>query len=306
MKIIHGIKKIKRFNRPVAALGVFDGMHVGHIRILKEVASKAKKAGGTAVVISFYPHPDRVLMNKKYPLSIISLQHRLRIMAGSGLDVCIVLKFNKSLAGMRPEDFVKEILVRRLGLKEVMVGENFSFGRGGRGNVALLKKMGKEYGFRVRAIPSVKAGKRIVSSTRVRQEIKSGNLTEIKRLLGRPFSILGTVKHGTKQGRILGFPTANIDPHHEAIPPSGAYVVRSRLGNRMYGGVLNIGTRPTFGGKDPVVEVHLFNFNKTIYGKDLEIYFVKHIRSEKKFTSRQSLARQIRRDALLAKKILRG
>ena len=215
-----------------------------------------------------------------------------------------MINFTKGFANINPSRFVEGVLVKKLNIKELLVGERFLFGRNRSGNVESLKGLGDKFGFKVHSIPPLKAGGEIISSTLIRKLIMSGSLSQAKKLLGRNVAILGTVTKGTKRGRVLGFPTANLDLHHEAIPPSGVYIVKAMLKNRRYRGILNIGFRPTFHNdeREPTAEVHIFGFNKSIYGKDIEVIFLKRIRREYKFKNKEHLLSRIEKDIDIARR----
>jgi len=287
--------------KTIATIGIFDGVHYGHQRILKKLVRIAAKENSKSMVITFHPHPRKVLNpDLKVPF-LTSLEHRLKLIEEMGVDFFLVIKFTKSIARMKAPDFIKKILVDRLNIKALVVGEDFLFGHKEEGDFALLRSSGKLFGFRLFGVKGVKRNGRYISSTRIRKKIEEGDLKEASKLLNRPVSILGTVVEGRAVGRSIGFPTANIDPHHEAIPPSGVYAVRVRFGKRFYRGILNIGSRPTFfkhRTKEKTIELHIFNFKKDIYGKDVEIIFKKKIRPEKKFSSVEALRQQIQKDIL--------
>lgn len=305
MKIIYGVNNIRKLKNPVVAIGVFDGVHRGHRKILKCAVDKAQEIGGTSVVLTFWPHPQK-------EKSLYSLEHRLRLIAELGIDVCIVVNFSIHFAGMTRECFVKEILAAKIGAAYVYVGNNFRFGKNAKGDLTYLKKLGKVYDFKARGFNIIRVNGRQVSSTLIRGLIKKGRIQEAGSLLDRSVSILGTVIRGRAIGRILGYPTANINPHHEVIPALGIYAVRIILANNTLKGACYIGVRPTInsrclahGAKKKInVEAHIFNFNKNIYGKYLEIQFVKLIRPDKKFSSLTLLTQQIKKDVSAAKKIL--
>jgi len=309
MKIYNGLKKIPRsLKGAVVTIGVFDGVHRGHQRILKRVVRRARAARVMSVVVTFEPHPARVLAPRREIPFLTTVEHRLRIIEGLGIDACIVLKFDRRFAALSAERFARDVLGARIGAGCVVVGENFLFGSQQAG-AARLAKLGEGLGFCVERVGSLKRGGSAVSSSRIRREIEAGRLGSAAGMLGRPVSVFGTVVRGDARGRILGFKTANINPHHEAIPPSGVYVVFVRLSGKLYKGVLNIGRRPTFYGprgedEEPLIEAHIFSFNRNIYGKDLEVRFVRKIRKEKRFVDKDRLALQIRRDAKKAMEVL--
>jgi len=303
MKIIYGINNIVRFKRPVVAMGVFDGVHRGHREILQAAAEKARAIGGTSIVLTFWPHPQK-------EASLYSLEHRERLIAELGIDLCAVINFTRHFAKIKAEDFIKDILVEKIAAAYVYVGKDFCFGAKAKGDLSLLHKLARAYGFKAKGFNIIKAGSTGISSTLIRRLIKQGKLKEAERLLARPVSILGRVIRGTSIGRILGFPTANINPHHEVIPLEGIYAVRIYLDGRKFKGACYIGIRPTLSSKLQApsqkvnVEVHIFNFKKNIYGKYLEIQFVKKIRADKKFPCLALLAKQIKKDVISAKRIL--
>lgn len=292
MKIVRGVNKIKRFKSPVVALGVFDGVHRGHRKILIAASRKARSIKGTSMALTFWPHPQK-------EGALNSLEHRLRLIAELGIDVCVVINFNRGFAKMTAEDFVKRILFKKLGARYIYVGDNFRFGRGARGGIKTLKKLSKEYKFRLMAFKVLKVKKHPISSTYIRALIKNGDLGLAQRLLSRPVGVLGTVIKGSSIGRKLGFPTANINPHHEVIPARGVYAVKVIFDKKRLDGICNIGYKPTFkipGRPREHIELHIFNFHKNIYGKYLEVQFIRKIREEKKFSSSAALVEQIKKD----------
>jgi len=298
MQVFYGFKKLRKFKKPVVALGVFDGVHKGHAVILSSAVKQAKKIKGTSVTVTFWPHPHK-------EESLISLGHRLKLIAELGIDACIVIRFNKKFARISAGDFIKNILYKKIGARFIFVGTNFNFGSGGRGDAKFLKANAKKYNFKLKVFPVLKINQQVISSTLIRQLIKSGKLEQAEKMLRQPVSILGTVIKGNSLARKLGFPTANIDPHHEVMPPSGVYIVKVVLGKKIFYGVCSIGTKPTFYTKKlQHIEVHLFNFRKDIYGKYLEIYFIEKIRNQKKFSSHVNLTKEIKKDIIYAKHAL--
>ena len=320
MKTIFGLSNLKKkFKDAVVVIGVFDGLHRGHRFLIKNAVSYARDLNKKSLCITFHPHPN----TQPY---LISLKHRLKLIALLGLDYCLVVSFNRQFSEMSAKNFVRDILVKLFHPAFIFIGENFRFGSGAVGDVGLLKNMGEVFGFKVKPIKELKAGAKIISSMRIRRLIRRGELKEAEKFLGRRVSVLGTVIKGLKRGRMLGYPTANINPHHEVLPKEGVYAVRVLYGESTYKGLCNIGGRPTFnppedthpvrnyrarGKKKDVssgaqtIEVHLFNFKKNIYGKDVEIQFISKLRDEKKFPSALSLSGQIKEDSQRAMCILR-
>ncbi len=288
----------------VAAIGIFDGVHLGHRKIISSAVREAKKIKGKSVVITFDPHPLKVLKPHLAVPSIMSTAHRINLIHGLGVNSCHVIRFDRRFSCLKPEDFVKRVLIDRFKVSKLFVGSNFVFGRNNSGNTALLEKLGRFYGFGVRVVPMVKIGGKAVSSTAIRRLITSGRLKEAARMLSRPVTVFGTVVSGAKRGRLLGYPTANIDPHHEAIPPSGVYAVWINVGGRRHAGALFIGSRKTFDEDEPVIEVHIFDFHNFIYHEEIEVTFVKRLRGVRKFKDHAKLVEQIKRDDILARKIL--
>ena len=281
---------MKKISYPtVVTIGIFDGVHKGHQVILRKVVEEAKKLRLKSVAVTFDPHPVKVLSpGAKIPF-LISLEHRIKLIKSLGIDNCVVIKFTKKFAKLIPEEFIKYILADKLNIKALVTGENFLFGFREKGDAKLLKRLSKIYNFKFYSVSPLKIEGDYVSSTRIRKAIEKGNLKLASKLLGRPVTILGTVVKGKALGRKIGFPTANIDPHHESIPPSGVYSVDVALEGKLYRGILNISNHN-------IIEVHIFNFNKNIYGKDIEVIFKQKIRDEKKFNTLQALKRQIQLD----------
>jgi riboflavin kinase/FMN adenylyltransferase len=299
MKIYFALNKVKKINRALIALGVFDGVHLGHRNILKTLVADAKSIKGSSVVVTFWPHPQG-------QRSLYSLEHRLRLIAELGVGHCLVLNFNARFSKISAENFIGDLLVKKLAARSVYIGENFRFGRNALGDSRFLKSYAKIHGFSVKVFKVIRCAAKPISSTLIRGLISSGKIDQASRLLGRKVSVLGTVIKGTALGRILGFPTANINPHHEVIPASGIYAVKVVLGNTIFPGLCYIGSRPTIKTKHKKIniEVHILDFHKDIYGQILEVRFFKKIRPDRKFPSLDALAGQMAKDTLLARKIL--
>jgi riboflavin kinase / FMN adenylyltransferase len=305
MRIIYGMKNLEKKIQPSAVtVGVFDGVHTGHKKVISELVRISKKRSLLPVVVTFDPHPDSVIVKNRHIPMLCSLNHRLNIFSSMGIKICIVLKFDYYIASKPCIFFIKDILAKKMSMKALVLGERFSFGIDKIKTIKKLKVLTGKLDINLYSIAAKRYRSRIISSSSIRKLIEKGNLQTASRLLGRPVSVLGTVIHGQKRGRIIGFKTANIDPHHEATPPSGVYAAYTKLGNKTYKSVVNIGRRPTFLGKDPSIEVHIFGINKSIYGKDIEVFFVKRLRPERRFNDEDKLRSQIKKDALRAEKML--
>lgn len=306
MEIIKGIENLsKPFPNTVLTIGNYDGVHLGHQKILLNVVKRAKELKGTSMVMTFEPHPVRVLMPEKNIKLLTTFEEKVRIIEKFDVDVLLCVRFDKSFANLKPDDFIKDILVDRLRVKEVIVGSNYTFGRHKKGKIALLRRRGKKYGFSVRAIRSVSIHRTVVSSSTIRSLILRGAVNEASLYLGRAYSIEGVVIKGKGRGaRLLNIPTANIDTPFEVAPKDGVYAVKVKIQDVIYDGVANIGNNPTFGNSTTSYEVHLFDFNSDILNQHIRIYFIDRIRGEKKFPDIKALEEQIKRDILNAKEIL--
>lgn len=288
---------IKSFKNPVAALGVFDGVHCGHQKLIAKTIQRAAQLRGTSVVVTFFPHPVQVL-NKKFNLSLLmSLAHRLCMIERLGVDVCFVVHFTRTFAHLTAEKFIQKYLKDGLGTKEIFIGENFHFGKNRGGNRWALQKLAKKFNIHANILPSVCYHHHVISSSRLRVLVKKGNLKLARKYLGRDVSVLGEVVHGDHRGLGLGFPTANINTGCEIVLPNGVYVVRVILAGRRFNAVANIGHRPSFKKKsNKVIEVHIFKFNRNIYGRIIEVQFLSKIRDERKFLHPDDLCAQVSKD----------
>ena len=307
MKVIYDkFLSKKRFKSAVVAIGVFDSLHQGHRRLVREVVRKAKAIGGTSIVMTFFPHPLHILRpRKKVPL-VVSLSHRLRLIQEMGVDVCVVVKFTREFSSLSPQKFMEKYFYKMIKPKEIVVGYDFRFGKNRAGDARFLEEQGLAHGIRVHVISAVKKKDVVISTTKIRRLIKKGKLQEAQGLLGRPVSILGTVRKGAGRGKRLGYPTANVIPSDKIFPPNGVYLVEVAINTRKFRGMANVGTRPSFTEEDPckLIEVHIFNFSKNIYEKEIEIIFLKKIRDEKKFSSKEKLIGQIKKDEVKIRKML--
>ena len=292
--------------RFAVTIGSYDGVHLGHMEVLLKLIKLAKKMDVSSAVLTFDPHPKCVVEGGSCPPSLISTTHKLKLIEAAGIDVCFLIPFDRRLMGLSAREFMAGYLCNAMNIAAVCVGSNFIFGHDRGGDVNTLKRIGEEAGFIVICVPPVRAGGVVVSSTAIRDAIRSGQLDTASLLLGRPYSILGTIVRGRNLGRELGYPTANVDPHHEAIPPEGVYAVRARIRGSFREGLLYIGRRPTFGGGDISIEVYLMGFADMIYGEDIEISFVSRIRGDMKFRSAEELVIRIKEDELEAAKSFRA
>lgn len=305
MKVIslNGISKL-HLKKTCAAIGIFDGVHRGHQYLIKQMLRTAQRLGALPIVITFFPHPAHVLRPDLKLGYLTSLEDRFRLLSDLGVAACLVVPFNRTFASIQPEKFIKDILVKKLGVKAVFVGDDFRFGKDRSGDIALFQRLGLEYGYEMHAVSALKQGRVVISSTRIRQLVGTGKLNEAAQLFGRSVSVSGVVVKGSKRGKGLGFPTANISYEADILPPQGVYAVRVLLGAKKYSGIANIGTRPSF--EKQVSQLHLeayiLDFSRNIYGKHLEVEFLKKIRNEKKFSSPQHLVRQIQKDESFARK----
>ena len=286
-------------------IGTFDGLHLGHQRVIQAVTGAAGESGGISIVITFDPHPRSIFGTYEYPLLLTSTGHKIRLLEQTGLDKCIIIKFTPEFADITAGEFI-DILNEKLDLKKIIVGHNSEFGKKRGGDVAFVQSAGKKLGFEVEVIAPAENDGVQISSTLIRKYIHSGELQLAGECLGRKFQTLGTVVKGDTLGRKLGYPTANIDPHNEVIPPSGVYAVRVTLEGKRYNGILNIGYRPTIKGDEQMsqaVEVHIFDFEGDIYDSDIEVTYEKMIREETRFPNKNDLVEQIKKDEIFAKKL---
>ena len=299
MEILRSIPELSRLSGPLfLAIGVFDGVHRGHQAVISTSADHARAARGTPVVVTFDPHPEKVLRPQSAPHLLSATQHKIALIQALGVDHLLIIPFNQEFAATEPENFVEQLVTHSKPLREICVGHEWSFGKNRRGNLELLKRLGAKFNFGVIGVPQIKANDEVVSSTAIRQAIEKGDFARAAAMLGREYTILGTVTSGDSLGKKIGFPTANLSAHNEQFPPNGVYAAVARLTDGMHLGVVNLGVRPTVAGakSERVLEIHLFDFNREIYGKDVEVRFVKFLRPEKKFENVDALVAQIRRD----------
>ena len=289
----------------VAALGNFDGFHLGHQTVAGEAIAQAKAAGKPAIIATFDPHPVRFFVPGAPWFRLTTLGQRQRLYEAAGADAMLVFEFDASLANTTAEDFIVALLVERLGLSGVITGEDFTFGKGRGGNVDVLRDLGAAHGLRATTMGPVKDEGGVISSSRIRDALKAGDCATATRLLTRPFTVEGVVQHGDKNGRLLGFPTANIDMAHYLRPRYGIYAVRGRLPDgRVLDGAANLGIRPSFNPPKELLEPHFFDFSEDLYGQTIEVEFHAFLRGEAKFDSMDDLMAQMQADCNQARAIL--
>ncbi|MFW6279653.1 MAG: bifunctional riboflavin kinase/FAD synthetase [Planctomycetota bacterium] len=299
-----GEKRIPPGN--VATLGVFDGVHIGHQHILRRVREEATDNSIPSMVITFDRHPHDVLEAPSQPF-ITSLDHRVQLFNQLGIDRCLIIEFSQPVARMSAEEFVEDVFLDLVGAKKLVLGFDSRFGCEAEGDIELCRELGARKGMSAEEVGPVKVDGTVVSSTRIRGAVKNANLELAQKLLGRPFSLLGTMVHGAGIGEELGYPTANLDVHNELMPAEGVYATELAVAEDSYGSVTSVGHRETFpdlanGG--PVVEVHVIGASLDLYGDDVEVYFKRWMRPQKRFAGSNELVRQIEKDVEFARKIL--
>ncbi len=307
MRIIRGLHNLRSGHRGcVATIGNFDGVHLGHQAVFQHLRERAAEFGLPTTVITFEPQPQEFFMPDKAPARLTRLREKLQVMRQCGIDRVMLLEFNARLAAMSADAFIERLLVEGLGVRFLYVGDDFRFGKGREGDIHALERAGRAHGFEVASMETFAVGRERVSSTRIRQALTEGDLETARRLLGRPYRICGRVAHGDERGRTIGFPTANIDLHRRVSPLRGVFAVRVYgLGDEPLPGVANIGTRPTVSGDTRyLLEVHLFDFDRRIYGAHVEVEFRRKLRDEQRFDSFEALRQQIEHDAQAARACL--
>jgi riboflavin kinase/FMN adenylyltransferase len=304
MQVIRGLHNLRSEHRGcVATIGNFDGVHLGHQAVFRHLREQADALGLPATVITFEPQPQEFFAPQSAPARLTRMREKLHAIAEAQIDRVVLLEFGQRLAQMGAAEFVQRLLVDGLDVRYLFVGDDFRFGQGRSGDIAMLCAVGQEHGFGVENMNTFAVGEERVSSTRIRQALANGELEAASHYLGRPYRICGRVGHGDERGRTIGFPTANIDLHRRVSPLHGVFAVRvGGLEEAQLPGVANIGNRPTVKG-DPrhLLEVHLFDFNRSIYGAHLEVEFCKKLRDEQKFANFEQLMHQIEHDAVEAR-----
>lgn len=305
MQIIQSLAELPAsFGPSAVTLGNFDGVHLGHRALFRRLVKKARDLNCPSVVYTFDPHPLKFLAPDKAPPLLNTREEKRRLIAASHMDLLIDAPFTAEFAEMSPQRFVDEILVGRLGVRALVIGYDYAFGKNRRGDAAFLERCGREKGFAVDVLEPVGADGQPYSSTRIRNMIAAGDVSHVVGLLGRHYNLEGRVVPGEQRGRDMGFPTANLVSNKELLPAVGVYAVKVRLEQQEYAGVVNIGQRPTFAGEQTTIEVHLLDYTGDLYGQRVRVYFVERLREERKFADAAELARAIAVDVLRARQIL--
>jgi len=308
MELVRGLHNLRPEHRGCAAtIGSFDGIHLGHQAVLTQLAAQGRERRLPVTLITFEPQPREYFMPEEAPPRLTRFREKLEVLQHCGIDRVVCLRFNTWLASLTADEFIQRVMLDGLAVKYLVVGDDFRFGKGRIGDYALLEQTGKIHGFPVVTMPTFNVGNHRVSSTRIRVALNEGDFSSAEALLGRPYWMSGRVAHGDKRGRTIGFPTANIFLHRNAVPVDGVFAVEMcGIDDRPIAGVANVGTRPTVDGSRALLEVHLFDFDRDIYGRHVQVSFLKKLRPERKFESFELLKRQIERDAEQARAFFRG
>jgi riboflavin kinase / FMN adenylyltransferase len=297
MKIFHGTENANISRPMVLTLGVFDGLHLGHQRIMQTVVERARAIEAVPTVITFDPHPRAVLHPESAPPLLQTLDQRLAAFSVLGVEQAIVIRFNREFASIDAETFLRETIYERLHAREVYLGKGFAFGKNRGGNIELLKQMSNELGFFADEVSEVRLHGTRISSSEIRRHLAEGEINRARRMLGRPYGVEGKIIHGAQRGRTIGFPTANLRPHNRVIPKFGVYATANLIDDQWRRGITNVGVRPTFEREAaPSIETYVFDFDGDLYGDVLRVRFLHRIRDERKFGGIEELKAQIQRD----------
>ena len=303
MKIIKGIENLRRSLRnPVVTLGNFDGVHLGHQHIFKRVKEEASRLHGEGMVITFEPHPLKVLAPEKFLPLLAPFRKKMMLIEKSGIETVLCIEFSSAFSEMSPSEFIKNILVEKIKVRKIIIGYDYHFGKGQKGDAQTLKDAARIFNFEVEVVEPLKVGQTIVSSSKIRGLIRRGEVEEASKLLGRDYPIIGKVVEGAKRGQTLGFPTANLEISDELYPKTGVYAVEVTWHQQHFNGLANVGLNPTFSrgqarnGKPFALEVYILNFNQNIYGDEIQVDFKRRIRDEVRFDSPARLVDQIQKD----------
>ncbi|MDE0470478.1 MAG: bifunctional riboflavin kinase/FAD synthetase [Ekhidna sp.] len=306
MKIVDHLESFSLNGYSVVTMGTFDGVHVGHQAILRKLVEEAKANDGSSILITFWPHPGFILKKDTNLRLLSTFNEKAELIESLGVDYILKIAFTPALSQVSADEFVKKVLLEKVNTKKLFIGYDHHFGNNREGNIEFLKSKASDYGFQIQEILKQDIDSIGVSSTKIRNALMEGDVAFAKSLLGRNYTIKGRVVHGEKNGRKMGFPTANIqiEDFYKLLPADGAYAMRALFGDKKYGGMVNIGLKPTLKGSQRTIEAHLFNFEADIYDKELTIEFIKLLRKEIKFNSMEELKRQLEIDKSEAQKIL--
>jgi len=307
MQVILNLNEIKKpLTNPVLTIGNFDGVHKGHLALFDKVKERARAIAGQSVVMTFEPHPLKIMRPTDGPQLITHTGQKLELIEKAGIDVIVCVSFDREFAAIPARDFVNNILVKKIGIREIVVGYDYTFGHNREGDINLLREIGNDFGFVVHLVGPIEIDHTLVSSTSIRRLVQEGRLEEARVLLGRDFEVQGTVVKGQNRGgRLLGFPTANLNPHGELLPKRGVYAVTLLIDDVFYNGVTNVGYNPTFGDTGLTVETHVLNYSGELIGKTMKVHFIKRLRDEKTFKTLEELSHQIAQDIAQAKEVFR-
>lgn len=309
MKLIENIDKIKEpFHNAVVTIGNFDGVHKGHQALFHEVIKKARELNGTSIAMTFEPHPVKVLNHGNHFPLITKYEQKIELIAQSGIDLLICIPFSREFAHVTAEEFIEALMIKQIGMKVIVVGHDYKFGKNREGNIELLEKFSKQFDFEIITCDWIQmpdTGTDRVSSTTIREIVMAGRVKDASKQLGRHYQIRGKVVHGSNRGeKLVGFPTANIELYDELCPKNGIYLVSVKSQSGEYNGVANIGCSPTFTDNQLKVEVHILDFNEELYGQTIRVDFIERLRDEKKFSNIADLSEQIKKDIKKARQIL--
>ena len=306
MEIIRGLEDLKEsYPNTVITIGNFDGLHLGHQKIIQTVLQESEDINGTSMVVTFDPHPMKILAPEREIKLLTTPKERERLIRTMGIHVLLCITFNEEFSQLMPDDFIDDILVKKINAKKVIVGQNYAFGKARKGTTELLRRRGRKYGFNVKVVRQAKFNGEVVSSSKIRSFLSKGQVFEASTFLGRAYTIEGNVIRGAGRGeKLLHIPTANITTPNELVPKEGVYAVKIGMKNDFFDGVANIGKKPTFGDAVTSYEVHIFNYTGNLLGEHLRIHFIDWIRDQRSFPDALSLEKQIRNDIEHAREIL--
>ena len=308
MKIFHNLSTYNSDKKTFVTIGTFDGVHIGHNKVIKNLVTEAKEHKAISVLLTFFPHPRMVLQKNADIKLINTINERIKLLDNTGLDVLIIQEFTQEFSKQSSFNFVESILVKKLNVSKLFIGYDHQFGQNRDGNFNKIKEYGEQFNFKVQEITKLDINDIAVSSTMIRKAIENGDILNANTNLGYNFMLSGSVVEGKNLGEKIGFPTANLDikESYKLLPKTGAYVVKSNIDNQQVFGMMNIGFRPTVSGENQTIEVHFFNFKKDIYDKEIHIEILQYLRDEKKFDSIESLIEQLQKDKQKALKIING